>query len=97
MKIKPLYDRVVLVAENAKVETESGIMLPEMAQEKSQVGVVAFVGNGVNLDGTQTEMQVKVGDKVLYSKFAGVEIKQDGKDYIVIRQTDILAILGGEN
>lgn len=97
MKIKPLYDRVVLATEDVKTETSSGIMLPEMAQEKSQIGIVVAVGNGINLDGNQSEIQVNIGDKVLYSKFAGVEIKIEGKNYIVIRQTDILAVLGGED
>ena len=97
MNIKPLYDRVVLAAEDAKSKTASGIMLPEMAQEKSQVGTVVAVGTGIDLDGNKSEIQVKLGDKVLYSKFAGVEIKIEDKNYIVVRQTDILAILGGEN
>lgn len=97
MNIKPLYDRVVLAAEDAKSKTASGIMLPEMAQEKSQVGTVVAVGTGIDLDGNKSEIQVKIGDKVLYSKFAGVEIKIEDKNYIVVRQTDILAILGGEN
>ena len=97
MNIKPLYDRVVLAAEDAKSKTASGIMLPEMAQEKSQVGTVVAVGKGIDLDGNKSEIQVKIGDKVLYSKFAGVEIKIEDKNYIVVRQTDILAILGGEN
>ncbi|MBQ4535223.1 MAG: co-chaperone GroES [Clostridia bacterium] len=97
MNIKPLYDRVVLAAEDAKSKTASGIMLPEMAQEKSQVGTVVAVGTGIDLDGNKSEIQVKLGDKVLYSKFAGVEIKIEDKNYIVVRQTDILAILGGKN
>jgi len=97
MNIKPLYDRVVLAAEDAKSKTASGIMLPEMAQEKSQVGTVVAVGTGIDLDGNKSEIQVKIGDKVLYSKFAGVEIKIEDKNYIVVRQTDILAILGGES
>ncbi|MBR2433370.1 MAG: co-chaperone GroES [Clostridia bacterium] len=97
MNIKPLYDRVVLAAEDAKSKTASGIMLPEMAQEKSQVGTVVAVGTGIDLDGNKSEIQVKLGDKVLYSKFAGVEIKIEDKNYIVVRQTDILAILGGES
>lgn len=97
MNIKPLYDRVVLAAEDAKSKTASGIMLPEMAQEKSQVGTVVAVGTGIDLDGNKSEIQVSIGDKVLYSKFAGVEIKIEDKNYIVVRQTDILAILGGEN
>ena len=97
MKIKPLYDRVVLSVEDPKAKTASGIMLPEMAQEKSQVGTVVAVGNGIDLDGNKTDIQVNIGDKVLYSKFAGVEIKVEDKNYIVIRQTDILAILGGES
>lgn len=96
MKIKPIFDRVVLTVETTKEKTASGIMLPEMAQEKSQIGKVVATGSGLDLDGNKIEMQVKVGDRVLFSKFAGVEIKVDEENFVVLRQTDILAILGGE-
>ena len=94
MKIKPLYDRVVLCPVKPQEKTVSGIMLPEVAQQKSQFAQVVAVGTGENLDGKETKMQVKIGNKVIYSKFAGTEIKVDGKDFIIIRQTDVLAIIG---
>lgn len=93
MKIKPLYDRVVLAPEKAAEKTVGGIMLPEVAQEKSQMAKVVAVGEGGNLDGKESKIQVKIGDKVLYSKFAGTEIKIDGNDYVIVRQTDILAVM----
>ncbi|MDD2445885.1 MAG: co-chaperone GroES [Clostridia bacterium] len=93
MKIIPLYDRIVLIPEKAVDKTASGIMLPEMAQEKSQIAEVVSVGEGGSIDGKDSKIQVKIGDKVLYTKFAGTEIKLDGKDYVIVRQTDILAVL----
>lgn len=93
MKIKPLYDRVVLSPEKAMEKTAGGIMLPEIAQEKSQMAKVVSVGEGGSIDGKESKIQVKTGDKVLYTKFAGTEIKIDGKDFIIVRQTDILAII----
>jgi len=93
MKIKPLYDRVVLSPDKAQEKTASGIMLPEVAQEKSQMAKVVSVGEGGSIDGKESKIQVKSGDKVLYTKFAGTEIKIDGKDYIIVRQTDILAVI----
>ena len=94
MKIRPLYDRVVLCPVKPQEKTVGGIMLPEVAQQKSQLAEVIAVGTGGNLDGKETKMQVKIGDKVIYSKFAGTDIKIDSKDYIIIRQTDVLAVLG---
>jgi len=93
MKIKPLYDRIVLAPEKAVEKTVGGIVLPEVAQEKSQIAKVVAVGEGGNLDGKESKIQVKIGDKVIYSKFAGTELKIEGKDYVIIRQTDILAVL----
>lgn len=96
MKIKPLYDRIVLIPEKTKEKTLGGIVLPETAQEKSQMGEVVAVGDGGALDGNNHKIQVKVGDRVLYSKYAGTEINVDKVDYVVVRQTDVLAIIGGE-
>ncbi|MBO5394568.1 MAG: co-chaperone GroES [Clostridia bacterium] len=93
MKIKPLFDRVVLEPIENESETKSGILLPMAAQETSQFGRVMAVGSGENIDGTKVGMQVKVGDKVLYGKFTGTEIEVDEKKYVVIRQTDILAVI----
>lgn len=93
MKIKPLFDRVVLLPIENESETKGGILLPMAAQEKSQLATVVAVGSGENLDGKQIGMQVKVGDKVLYGKFTGTEITVDDVKYVVIRQPDILAII----
>ncbi len=93
MKIKPLFDRVVLLPIENESETKGGILLPMAAQEKSQLATVVAVGSGENVDGKQIGMQVKVGDKVLYGKFTGSEITVDEVKYVVIRQPDILAII----
>lgn len=93
MKIKPLFDKVVLSAEAADEKTKSGIVLPSAAQEKQQIATIIAVGEGGVVDGKDIVMKVKVGDKVLYSKYAGNEFKLDGKDVTIIRQSDILAIL----
>ena len=93
MGIKPLFDRVVLLPEEAEKETKGGILLPTATQEKSQFAKVVAVGKGGELDGKKIDMQVKVGDKVLFSKYAGTEITLNDKKYVVVRQTDILAIV----
>ena len=93
MKIKPLFDRVVLEPLESEKETKGGILLPSAAQEKSQLANVVAVGSGENVEGKNVGMQVKVGDKVLYGKYAGTEITIDGKKYVVIRQPDILAVI----
>ena len=80
------------MVENEK-ETKGGILLPQAAQEKSQLATVVAVGTGENTDGKQVGMQVKVGDKVLYGKYAGTEITIDEKKYVVVRQLDILAVI----
>ena len=93
MKIKPIFDRVVLLPKEAEKETKSGIILPTASAEKSQVATVVSVGKGVVVDGKEVEMQVKVGQEVLYTKYSGTEFKLEGKKYIVVKQTDILAVL----
>ena len=93
MKIKPLFDRFFLLPEENEKETKSGILLPQMAQEKSQLATVVAVGEGQNTDGKEVGMKVKVGDRVLYGKYSGTEINIDDKKYVVIRQLDILAII----
>ena len=93
MKIKPLFDRVVLEPLENESETKSGILLPMASQEKSQIGVVVAVGSGQNAEGKEIGMQVKEGDKVLFGKFTGTEITVDEKKYVVVRQPDILAII----
>lgn len=93
MKIKPIFDRVVLLPKEAEKETKSGIILPTAAQEKSQIATVVAVGEGGMVDGKEMKMVVSVGQEVLYTKYSGTEISFDGKKYIVIKQTDILAVL----
>ena len=93
MNIKPLFDRVVLLPLENETETKSGILLPTAAQEKSQLAKVVAIGDGKNAEGKDVGMQVKVGDKVLYGKYTGTEISIDDVKYVVVRQTDILAII----
>lgn len=93
MTIKPLTDRVLIQAEKAEETTKSGIVLTSAAQEKPQVSRVIAVGPGGMVDGKEVVMQVKPGDKVLYSKYAGSEFKLDGEEVVIVRQADILAIV----
>lgn len=93
MNIKPLGDRVVIKNVEAEETTRSGIVLPGSAKEKPQMAEVLAVGPGGNVDGKEIAMQVKPGDKVIYSKYAGNEIKLDGKELIIVRQSDILGIV----
>lgn len=91
MKLAPLGDRVVLKQLEAEETTKSGIVLPGNAQEKPQQAEIIAVGPGGIVDGKGVEMQVAVGDKVIYSKYAGTEVKLDGEEFIVVRQNDIVA------
>ena len=93
MKVKPLGDRVVIKSIEAEETTASGIVLPGSAKEKPQMAEVVAVGPGGNVDGNVVEMNVAVGDKVIYSKYAGTEVKMDGQELIIVRQQDILAIV----
>ena len=94
MNIKPLADRIVIKVMEAEEKTASGLVLPEKAKEKPQEGEVVAAGDGRILDnGTRVEMDVKVGDRVLFSKYAGTEIKLDGQEYLIMRQDDILGKL----
>lgn len=93
MKLVPLGDRVVLKQCEAEETTKSGIILAGSAQEKPQEAEVVAVGPGGNVDGKEITMQVKAGDKVIYSKYAGNEVKLDGEEYIIVKQNDILAIV----
>lgn len=93
MNLKPLADRVVVVSiENDEV-VKGGIVLPTAAKEKPQMAEVVSVGPGGVVDGKEVVMHVKRGDKVIYSKFAGTEVKLDDKEYLIVRQNDILAIV----
>lgn len=93
MKIKPLADRVVIKMMETEETTKSGIILTGSAKEKPQVAEVIEVGPGGNVDGKEIVMHVKKGDKVITSKYAGTEIKLDGTEYLIVRQSDILAIV----
>ena len=93
MKIRPLGDRVVIKMLESEETTKSGIVLPGTAKEKPQVAEVVAVGPGTVVDGKEVKMEVKVGDKVLISKYAGTEVKFDGQEYTILKQSDILAIV----
>ena len=93
MTLKPLLDRVVIKSVAAEETTKSGIILTGSAKEKPQMSEVIAVGPGGMVDGKEVTMYVKTGDKVIYSKYAGTEVKLDGADYIIVRQADILAIV----
>ena len=94
MNIKPLSDRVVIKAQDAEDKTASGIILPDTAKEKPQIGKVVAVGPGkTNDSGNQVKMALKKGDKVLYGKYSGTEVSHKGTDLLIMRESDILAIL----
>ncbi|MXV39268.1 co-chaperone GroES [Flavobacteriaceae bacterium Ap0902] len=89
LNIKPLADRVVVEPSPAETKTASGIIIPDSAKEKPQEGIVVAVGKGKK----DEPMTVKIGDKVLYGKYAGTELKLDGSDYLIMRESDIFAIV----
>lgn len=93
MKLKPLADRVVIKMLESEETTKSGIILTGSAKEKPQVAEVLAVGPGGNVDGKDITMYVKVGDKVITSKYSGTEVKIDGEELMVVRQGDILAVV----
>lgn len=89
MKLRPLADRVLLKEEKAETTTKSGILLPESAQEKTQTAKVEAVGPGTEKE----KITVKVGDRVMYDKYSGVQIKMDGEDYLIVKNSDIIAVV----
>ncbi len=93
MNIKPLADRVVIKMVEAEETTKSGIILAGSAKEKPEVAEIVAVGPGGIVDGKEVKMELKVGDKVLISKYAGTEVKLDGTEYTILRQGDVLAII----
>ena len=93
MKLVPLGDRVVLKQFEAEETTKSGIILAAKSQEKPQEAEVVAVGPGGMVDGKEVTMQVKVGDKVIYSKYSGTEVELDNEKYVVVKQNDILAVI----
>lgn len=93
MKLVPLGDKIVLKQLEAEETTKSGIVLPGQVKEKPQEAEVIAVGPGGNIDGKEVVMQVNVGDKVIYSKYAGTDVELDKEEYIIVKQSDILAIV----
>lgn len=93
MTIKPLGDRIVLEAIEKEEKTASGIVLPDTAKEKPQEGRVIAVGSGRWENGQKIELEVKVGDRVIFSKYAGTEVKVGDKEYLILRESDVLAIV----
>ena len=93
--LRPLGDRVIIELIEAEEKTSSGIVLPGSAQEKPREGNVIAVGNGlIRENGARTELDVKEGDRVIFSKYAGSELKYEGKEYLILRENDILAVIG---
>lgn len=94
MQLKPLADRIVVKAVNQESMTKGGIVLPDSAKEKPQEGEIVAVGTGKVLDnGQKLPLDVKVGDRIIYSKYAGTEIKVEGEEYLILSERDILAIV----
>jgi chaperonin GroES len=95
VKIRPLGDRVVVKATSQETVTKSGIVLPDTAKEKPQEGEILAVGPGKVMDnGKRAAMEVTVGQKVLFAKYAGTEVKMDGEEYLILRESDIMGIVG---
>ena len=92
MEFKPLFDRVVIDPEIEENISKAGIVLPQTSQERPQIGKVVAVGDGENFDGNKTEIKVNVGDKILFEKYAGTELKLNGKTYVVMRQSDVIGV-----
>jgi chaperonin GroES len=94
MKIRPLHDRVIVKRSDAETKTASGIIIPDTAKEKPQEGEVIAAGSGIRKeDGTLIALDVKVGDRVLFGKYSGTEIKIDGEEYLMMKEDDILGVI----
>ena len=93
MTIKPLFDKIVVEAVESEEKTAGGLFLPDSAKEKPQNAKVLAVGPGGMVDGKEVTMQIKVGDIILYNKYAGSDFKLDGKEVTILRQSDVLAVL----
>ena len=95
MKVRPLHDRLVVRRIEEKESIKGGIIIPDTAKEKPQEGEVIAVGNGKVLDsGTKVPMDVKAGDKILFGKYSGTDIKIDGEEYLILREDEVLAVIG---
>ena len=98
MKIRPLHDRILVMRVEAQETARGGIIIPDSAKEKPQEGKVVAVGNGkVNDDGTRIAMDVQAGDRILFGKYSGSEVNVENDDYVIMREDDVLAILGKDN
>lgn len=93
MKLRPLGDKLVVKVKEEEAKTSSGIVLPDSAQEKPQQGEVIAVGSGEVIDGKKVSLDVRVGDQVIYSKYSGNEVKVEGEQFLIIKQSDVLAIV----
>ena len=93
MNLKPLFDRVVIKPCKNQTQTNLGLVLPETSQERPQTGVVVAVGDGTDFEYQNCEMKVSIGDKVVFSKYAGIELKLDGEVFVVLRQIDIIGVV----
>ena len=93
ISLTPLEDKIIVKQAEAETQTASGLFIPDNAKEKPQVAEIVAVGPGGVVDGKEITMQVKVGDRVLISKYAGTEVKLEGEEYTILRQSDILAIV----
>ena len=94
MNIKPLYDRVIVQRSDAETKTAAGIIIPDSAKEKPQQGQIVAVGSGVHKeDGSVVPLEVKVGDRVLFGKYSGTEIKIEGEEYLMMKEEDIMGIV----
>ncbi|MBB4635028.1 chaperonin GroES [Longimicrobium terrae] len=94
IKVKPLADRVVIKALEESEQMRGGLYIPDTAKEKPQQGEVVAVGNGRIEDGKRVDMELKVGDKVLYGKYSGTEVTVEGEQYLILRESDVLAVVG---
>jgi chaperonin GroES len=98
MRIRPLHDRVVVKAIDAELKSKGGIIIPDTAKEKPMEGEVVAVGNGTKTeDGKTIALDVKAGDRVLYGKWSGTEVKFDGEDYLIMKESDIMGIVEGKS
>lgn len=94
MKIRPLYDRIIVKRLEAETKTKSGLYIPDSAKEKPVEGEVIAVGNGKAMDdGTVRALEVKVGDRILFGKYSGTEIKLDGEEHLILREDEVLAVV----
>ena len=94
MKVKPLYDRILVKRVEEETKTAGGLFIPDTAQEKPQEGMVVAVGSGkIQEDGSLRKLDVKAGDKILFSKYAGNDIKIDGVEHLILREEDVLGVL----